>query len=60
MTLEEAIKHITELMQDFKYKVSAAEYKALQLGIEALKRVKLEEPFASFYIGDPLPGETED
>ena len=58
MKIEEAVKHLTAIEEIGGYFPS--DLKAIQLGIEALKRVK---DYKEAHIGlhyEPMSGETED
>lgn len=58
MKLEKAIEVLTaENKRPWNHSGSDLR-EAVKLGIEALKRCQLKEPYASFNLGRPLPGET--
>lgn len=59
MTLEEAIELVTEYHSDIKFRQGERLAEAIQLGIEALKRVKNDRPSTQRTIYGLLPGETE-
>lgn len=60
MTLEEAIKQLTEWVEYPPGVVFSTELPAVKLGIEALKyRLQLEQEDSNVIL-EPLPGETED
>lgn len=60
MTIDEAIKILRD-PEPANHIYTVMELReANHMGIEALKRCKLQEPFASYHLGEPLPGETEE
>ncbi|GAI28661.1 unnamed protein product [marine sediment metagenome] len=58
MTLEKAIETSIPLLREFRPRLNPAERKAVELGIEALKRCKELEASTNFSPMRPLPGET--
>ena len=60
MTLEEAIELVIEYHSDIKFRQGERLAEAIQLGIEALKRIKYRRDQGKSYEPRPLPGETEE
>lgn len=60
MTIDEAIKELTEPYNERQLIVSPRFMEALQLGIEALKREREYRPTREPRTFDFLPGETEE
>ena len=58
MKIDKAIEILTLSSNKGIVTIGTDSRKAINLGIEALKRCQLTEPRASFYLGLPLPGET--
>ena len=59
MTIDEAIKVQTEMLNIVYNSQSPKRSKALRLGIEALKRVQLYRKGMYIGLGDKMPGETK-
>ncbi len=59
MTIDEAIGLLTCAKEGFPVENVEPYYKAMELGIEALKQLKLLRAMAAFQSQDLLPGETE-
>jgi hypothetical protein len=60
MTIDEAIKELEDLLRYAEPGNPTEEDEAIQLGIEALKRVKAFSDMDIIGLYKPLPGETED
>lgn len=64
MKIEEAIEILQKLTLPIKAEQDHRQHQAVRLGIEALKRIKVEREHFSMslvlYIGAPLPGESEE
>jgi len=60
MKLDEAIKYNIKHTEEFKRNISAAEYNALKLSIEAFNRLKLLRKRRHPIALELLPGETEE
>ncbi len=58
MKIDEAIKRLENIQMEFLPLPRHTDWKAAQLGIEALKRVKEERTGYERYAPDLLPGET--
>jgi len=59
MTIDEAIKTLTEILDDEESMWEPDGANALQLGIESLKRVNVRRDHLSWKFEPLLPGETE-
>jgi len=59
MTIDEAIKELTELQEDLSGGTPDPAVDAIKLGIEALKRHKDKTRLLPSELLQPLPGETE-
>lgn len=60
MTIEEAKTNLECLAQDETAELEDDEREAIQLGIEALKRVRDKRSMANYTYSYLLPGETEE
>jgi len=60
MTMDEAIRKLEQQLNGNIPEDYPDTAKALQLGIEGLKRVKPERTVFTHYPKEPLPGETEE
>lgn len=60
MTLPRAIKILEEMSQLFLPLSVSEKQQALNLGIEALKRIKASRPITTRYVAEPLLGETKE
>lgn len=58
MELDQAIEILDTLLNDYNEEPCPNEEKAIRLGLEALKRVKLDRNLPYPVISDMLPGET--
>lgn len=58
MELEQAIRVLVDILRYVKPADPPEEHSAIRLGIEALKRVKLDRNLPYPVISDMLPGET--
>ena len=59
MTIDEAIKGIENVRVAFSPRGDRHDWEALQLGVEALKRIKELRIPPYIDVGDSLPGETD-
>ena len=60
MTIDEAIKRIADVQLEFLPLPRHIDWKALQLGIEALKLISRHRKYPLAVPIGPLPGETEE
>lgn len=60
MTLDEVISILSLAAHGHAFTIGPDFYKALQVGIEAVKRHQQISAPSSGYIVEPLPGETEE
>ena len=60
MTLEEAIKYNEEVREGIDVDEMPKHHAAVQLGVEALKRIKRLSPNRALPFTELLPGETEE
>jgi len=58
MTIEKAIKTLTEHLEILRANDMPETHQATRLGIEALKVIQRERKYASLYADGLLPGET--
>lgn len=58
MTIDEAIENLENLCHGGLYRLLDGEEEAVQLGVEALKRIKLQRQYNLSYQDESLPGET--
>ena len=59
ITIDEAIRELTEPHNERQLIISPRFMKALGLSIEALKQIKVYRVYPGLGIVNPLPGETE-
>lgn len=59
MTVDEAICQLNDLASDSMFPKNQEDIYALNLGIEALKRLKINRVNNTFYVHGLLPGETK-